>query len=100
MLLYMMRFLNQRDTIKPPLGTCVWLTSNWETTLCPFSEVIPVKTTVDFGISGLNVTSIELPLIVPGGGRNPEIIEPFTNLIVFNVANADIGELRLSAGNA
>ena len=35
------------DTIKPPLGTWFWLISKSETIGKPFSEVIPVNSTVD-----------------------------------------------------
>jgi len=35
------------DTIRPPLGTWFWLISDSETISWPFSDVIPVKLTVD-----------------------------------------------------
>ena len=39
--------VDPRDTINPPLGTWFWLISDSDTINWPFSEVIPVKVTVD-----------------------------------------------------
>ena len=39
--------VDPRETIRPPLGSWFWLISNSDWINCPFSELIPVNTTLD-----------------------------------------------------
>jgi hypothetical protein len=49
-------------------------------------EVIPVYTTLVLGVVGIIVIETVKPLTVPSAGTTPLIIDPPTNLVVFNVS--------------